>query len=206
MSHNQINTSLAKAEAFFVLPTSANGKKASPKVELAQLMQVIQTMEGTLGQLKTGKDPIGKVFPLNPQAPSNEGPSNGQMQKALGELMSLLTELQCKIAIFSNQNEQTNTAIGQGLIKDAAAQMKRAETQLQNLLKDEQSEGFWSIFGEVVECVVGAIVSGMALATGQPELAADHQLYSARGLWRHEKDHRGYRPCLDPRSRGDGNS
>ena len=160
--------------------------KADPKAGLAQLSQ---TIEEVLQQLTptNSKNPDSKVVHVNFKAPANGGTSNGaptnaEMQKMMGELMGMLTELEGKIAEYGNKNANMNSAVGKDLIKEMQAEVKKANDELKKIIEEEKQSSFWSIFTKVVEGVVGVLLTGIALLCGQPELAAIALVFTVLSL------------------------
>jgi len=140
----------------------------------AALALLSQTLEELLEQTNpdVGKSSNGTIASAPSQTSANEGPSDAQMQAAIGQLMALLTTLECMIAKFSNQNAQSNSSIGQAMMQEMQAQVQQATEEMQKAAKDENRQKFWSIFTKTAEAVVGVALIGVALLCGQPELAA----------------------------------
>lgn len=149
----------------FIADEAKKHDKEDPKAALAQLAK---TLEGVLASVASG---TGKTdSKSNPSAPRI--PTNAQMQQQIGQLMALLSQLQGEIAKYGEQNAEANAGIGQSLMVEMQAQVQKANEDLQNILKNQQSQDFWSTFTKVAEVVVGAVIATIAILCGQPELAA----------------------------------
>ncbi len=142
--------------AFLSLPSNQKEKERAAFAQLASTLQAV---------LKTLPEETAST------AQPTSIPSDYEMQESIGQLMALLTDLQGLIAKLGTQNNQANATVGQALVTEMQAQVKKASDQLQNKLKDQSQQDFWSTFTKVVEGIVGAIVTGIALLCGQPELA-----------------------------------
>ncbi len=147
---------------FINIPAFNSERRDQKEKERAAFAQLASTLQAVLKTLPEESTPTAEPASI---------PSDYQMQQSIGQLMALLTDLQGLIAKFGTQNNQANATVGQALVTEMQAQVKKASDQLQTILKDQKQQDFWSTFTKVVEGIVGTIVTGIALLCGQPELA-----------------------------------
>lgn len=170
-----INDSNSPVELRQLLETSFAQRNTQEKKEpsKAVLAQLTKTLKETLEQvaLSTSSAPTSK-----------SGPSNAEMQQAIGRLMGLLSELQGKLTQYGYSQAESNVAIGGALSQALAAQVKLSNQDLQTVLKDQNAEHGLGIFLKVLESIVGAVGSAFALLGGQPQLAAVLIIFTILGV------------------------
>jgi len=113
----------------------------------------------------------GDATPSAPASSGSNGPTDGEMQEAMGELMGLLAELETKIANWASENQQASSKVGEALINEMNAQVKETQANTVKLIHREAKLHFWQIFIIVAEVVVGVLTAGVGVALGDAAMA-----------------------------------
>jgi spore maturation protein SpmB len=146
-------------------------KREDPKALLATLSK---SLEGILEQIEGDDSSNGGEVNSGTQLSSSsgsEGPTNAQMQQAIGALMGLLSSLEEQLALLGNEKAKMNQQISQALVTEMSAQVKQANTDLQKILDAGNQSDFWGDFLKGAEIAVGVVVAAIAVLCCQPAIA-----------------------------------
>jgi hypothetical protein len=157
-----------------MLEQMKNIGNGTPAYNIAQLTHMIEEILERLNPQTPNSKIVHPDFAPAPplKTVSNHAPSNAQMQESIGQLMELLAQLEGEIAKYASKKAQANASLGQSLMSEMGAQVKRANEELQNVLQDQNHSDFWSKFIKVAEIVAAVVFCAVALLLGQPELFA----------------------------------
>lgn len=100
-----------------------------------------------------------------------QGSSQKPIAEAAAEMMVLLGKLQITIGKADEYVSQMNLQNGDAMIKQMQAAVQHAKDELDKIAKEEHRSHFWSIFSKIAEGVLAAVITGIAILAGQPEIA-----------------------------------
>jgi hypothetical protein len=130
----------------------------------AILKQLTKTLEEIQAQAET-------AIPKEKVSDPNNGPVTPTLCANMGEMMAILTQLEFIISQLAQNRAKVDSNVDDDFLQMMQSNLQQAKHQYTKLIHEEKKEAFWSTFLKVTEGIVAALVTVIALACGQPELA-----------------------------------
>lgn len=146
--------------------------EAEQKALLVHLSHALQDVTDALS---------GKVVHPNFQG----GPTNSQMQQAMGNLMDALAEMECVIAKWGNEKTQLNARVGNAFVKEMQKQADNVQKETEKTLKEIAKSKTTSLLVKIFEGIAAALLvtlSAVCPTMIGPEIAGIVAIFSTLSI------------------------
>lgn len=153
-------------QVFAVQASKESSKKSKDLLQLATILQGLEE------EIASTKGAISSSSQVTPAANNAQGSSTSPFGQAMAQMAFAMQMLEVAISKADHSKANNDYSIAQSQMKLAQSQFNDVQSKILEIEKEKEKEStinFWTKFAEIAAAV---IITGIALAFGQVEIAA----------------------------------